>query len=90
MSSFPDRSHLPAFARTWSGSIQILTPEQKFDGVITSCHIRFHAAQLMQCVSQQILGDRLGINQVAGKCKAGVGNDVGPECRILFRFSAVA
>ena len=70
-----------AFAGTGIGAIQILAPEQKFDGVIAGGHIHLGAAQLVQA-GQQIGIQLTQIQLLFANLQRLAGNDIGAGARV--------
>ncbi len=68
-------------ARAWA--VQVLTPEQELDRVVTGRHIGLDAAELMQRVGEQLLGDGAGIDGLAREGEARAGDDVGAIAGVL-------
>ena len=58
--------------------------------MVTGRHVRLHAAQLVERIGNQVLGDTTRIDSASGKGEAGARDDVGPECRVLTRVRAIA
>src|SRR3546814_8864386 len=59
-----------------AGAVQVLAPEQEFDGMIAGGHIGLDAASLLQ-LAQQLPVDLAGIEHLAAKLDLPVGDDVG-------------
>ena len=65
-----------ALAGTWAAAVQVLAPEQEFDGVVAGGDVGFGAAQLIQA-GQQFRGDGGDVELVLADLQFGVGDDVG-------------
>ena len=77
-----------AVAGAWSGAVQVLAPEQEFDGVITGGHIGLDAAHFMQ-LAQQTPVDPGRIQGLAAEGQLPVGDDIGGIERVLVGVLAV-
>ena len=58
--------------------------------MVTGRHVGLDAAELVQRIGEQRLGDGPGIDGLAGEGEARAGNHVGPVSGILLRLRAVA
>ena len=64
------------------GFVEILPPEEEFDSMITSGHIRFDAVNLMQFL-KQVRVDHICVDFGAGNFKHWVDNQVDESLGIL-------
>ena len=69
-----------------TGAVQILTPQQKLDGVVAGGDIGLDAARLLQRVGEQLLGDGAGVELLAADGQRGVGDHIGDVELVLGRI----
>ena len=79
-----------ALAGAGPGAVQILAPEQEFDGVIAGGDIGFDVAGFLQRARQELRRDLRGVDLGAVDLDRRVGDDVGRVERVLVGLGAVA
>ena len=72
------------------GAVQVLTPEQKLDGVIAGRHIGLDAAGFLQLAGKQLRRDGRQVDGLAIDLDRRVGDDIGGVEAVLVRFGAIA
>src|SRR5690606_40621266 len=77
-----------AFAGARLGAVEVLAPEQEFDGVVAGGDVGFGAAQFVQA-GQQLAGDLTDVDLVFADLDLGVGDDVGLRARVAQRVLVV-
>ncbi len=78
-----------ALAGAGPGAVQVLAPEQEFDGVIAGGDVGFDAARLLQAL-QQLRRDLRGVDGLLADADLGVGDHIGGVERVLVRLLAIA
>ncbi|RMS17824.1 hypothetical protein ALP75_201179 [Pseudomonas syringae pv. actinidiae] len=77
-----------ASAGARAGAVQVLAPEQEFDGVVAGGNVGFRPPQLVQA-GEFLGGDFLHIDLVFTHLNLGVGDDVGGSARVAQRVLVV-
>ncbi|ENN89430.1 hypothetical protein RHSP_66467 [Rhizobium freirei PRF 81] len=78
-----------AFAGTRSGAVQVLAPEQEFDGVIADRDIGLDAAGLVQRARQEFRRQMRSVDILAVDLDRLVGDDIGDVKRVFVALGAV-
>ena len=73
-----------------AGAVQILAPEQEFDGVIAGRDIGFDAAGFLQRAGEEFRRELRGVDVLAVDLDRLVGDDIGGVERVLVALGAVA
>ena len=73
-----------------AGAVQVLTPQQEFDGVIAGGHIGLDAAGLLQRAGEELRRQARGVDLLAVDLDRLVGDHIGRVERIRVRLGAVA
>ena len=76
-------------ARTFGVSVQVLPPQEEFDGVVSGCDIRLDAIGLVKRVLQQGRRDVVRMDLGAREREHRIGNDVQGRKFVLVRGAAI-